>query len=95
MSSPDNMKSLDCTLYHVPPFLLKTYDLVSASENQKIVHWNDEGNELMIEDQVAFMNQVLPKYFKHKNLQSFIRRLNVYGFHKTSRKQQQAIIFSH
>ena len=36
----------------------------------------------MVTDRNAFAKDVLPRYFKHDNIRSFIRQLNIYGFQR-------------
>ncbi|NXM75705.1 HSF3 protein, partial [Serilophus lunatus] len=40
------------------------------------------GENFCILDEQRFAKELLPKYFKHNNLSSFIRQLNMYGFRK-------------
>lgn len=73
----------------VPSFPLKAYEIVSDPENSKVVRWTEEGDAFIITNKNAFSDQVLPKYFKHKNLSTFIRQLNIYGFKKTKYKNEE------
>ncbi|XP_009080938.1 PREDICTED: heat shock factor protein 3-like, partial [Acanthisitta chloris] len=40
------------------------------------------GENFSILDEQRFAKELLPKYFKHNNISSFIRQLNMYGFRK-------------
>uniref|UniRef100_M3XIR7 HSF-type DNA-binding domain-containing protein n=1 Tax=Latimeria chalumnae TaxID=7897 RepID=M3XIR7_LATCH len=40
------------------------------------------GQNFCILDEQRFAKEILPRYFKHNNLSSFIRQLNMYGFRK-------------
>lgn len=68
----------------VPAFLLKTYDLVGDECNADIVSWEEDGQSFVIWQPAEFSRDLLPQYFKHSNLASFVRQLNTYGFQKAS-----------
>ncbi|CAL4083977.1 unnamed protein product, partial [Meganyctiphanes norvegica] len=40
------------------------------------------GNSFVIRNQALFARELLPQYYKHNNMASFVRQLNMYGFHK-------------
>ena len=62
----------------------KTFDIVSDATTDEVVCWSTEGTSFLILHEHDFQKEVLPKYFKHDNLCSFIRQLNTYGFRKVS-----------
>merc|ERR1712137_1131081 len=66
------------------PFVRKTFDIVSDPSTNAIVCWSSSGSSFLVLEEHAFQKEVLPKYFKHDNLCSFIRQLNTYGFRKIS-----------
>lgn len=67
----------------VAPFLLKCYEMVEDESTDGLISWNQSENSFIIWDVPKFSSELLPKYFKHSNFSSFIRQLNIYGFHKT------------
>ncbi|CAH8358911.1 unnamed protein product [Eruca vesicaria subsp. sativa] len=79
-SSSDGVSSSSSS---VAPFLRKCYEMVDDSSTDSIISWSSNGdNSFVISDTTVFSTQLLPKYFKHSNLSSFIRQLNIYGFRK-------------
>lgn len=60
------------------PFLTKTYQLVDDSEVDDLISWNEDGTGFIIWKPAEFARDLLPKYFKHNNLSSFVRQLNTY-----------------
>ena len=66
----------------IPLFLLKLVDLLDNSDNKQYVQWSANGKSFIVLNQEGFSKNVLPKYFKHNQLSSFTRQLNLYGFRK-------------
>uniref|UniRef100_A0A7S4HGU4 HSF-type DNA-binding domain-containing protein n=1 Tax=Vannella robusta TaxID=1487602 RepID=A0A7S4HGU4_9EUKA len=64
------------------PFVRKTFELVSDANTDHIVSWSPDGLSFVIHDTHEFQQNILPFYFKHNNLCSFVRQLNTYGFRK-------------
>lgn len=69
--------------------------MVNDSVTDHLVRWNDEDEDsgFMILDPSEFEKQVLPQYFKKTNMDSFIRQLNIYEFHKKNRRQKVCKVF--
>lgn len=70
-----------------PSFIRKLVQILEVSyifiQDDKfgdLVSWLNEGNGFQILNASRFSEEVLPIYFKHKNLASFIRQLNMYDF---------------
>jgi len=67
---------------NVPAFLAKLWKMVDNPETDLLICWSDEGTSFLIRNQADFTKQMLPYYYKHSNMASFVRQLNMYGFHK-------------
>ncbi|XP_003486028.1 heat shock factor protein isoform X3 [Bombus impatiens] len=66
----------------VPAFLAKLWKLVEDSDTDDLICWSPNGRSFFIRNQAQFARELLPHYYKHNNMASFIRQLNMYGFHK-------------
>ncbi|XP_068956501.1 heat shock factor protein 3-like isoform X2 [Petaurus breviceps papuanus] len=66
----------------VPGFLAKLWVLVDDSNTDDVIGWSRNGHTFSVLDEQKFSKELLPKYFKHNNLSSFVRQLNMYGFRK-------------
>lgn len=82
LTCKDKSKSKTHTQDSVPSFIRKTYDILEERKFPDIIDWNPEGTALVIKKPSEFCQKVLPTYFKHNNLTSFVRQLNMYNFHK-------------
>lgn len=47
-----------------------------------MIRWSDDGNSFIVLDEDEFARTLIPELFKHNNYASFVRQLNMYGFHK-------------
>ncbi|KII88267.1 hypothetical protein PLICRDRAFT_111590 [Plicaturopsis crispa FD-325 SS-3] len=75
----------------LPGFLQKLYEMVNDPSNDDVIRWSDSGDSFYVLDQQRLANEVLGNWFKHKNFTSFVRQLNMYGFHKITHLRQGAL----
>ena len=50
-------------------------------KNTELIRWSDDGNSFIVLDEDEFAKKLIPELFKHNNYASFVRQLNMYGFH--------------
>ncbi|KNZ76265.1 Heat shock factor protein [Termitomyces sp. J132] len=62
--------------------------MVNDPKNAELIRWSDAGDSFFVLDHERFAREVLPRWFKHQNFASFVRQLNMYGFHKIPHLQQ-------
>lgn len=72
----------------VPPFLQKLYEIVNDPKNDELIRWSDAGDSFYVLNHERFAREVLGRWFKHQKFTSFVRQLNMYGFHKIPHLQQ-------
>ena len=63
-------------------FLSKLYDILNNTTYKEIIYWNKEGKGIIIANVNEFSTMILPKYFRSSTYSSFVRQLNLYGYHK-------------
>lgn len=80
-----------------PPAFLGKIVTMLTKENEHCIRWNDEGNGIVIVDCQKFTRELMPKYFKTRKINSFIRQLNFYGFKKacTPMRSNKSCEFTH
>lgn len=77
---------------NVAAFLTKLYNMVGDKASNNLIKWSDDGQSFIVVKHVEFAKEVLPKFFKHNNFSSFVRQLNMYGFHKVPHLQQGVLM---
>ncbi|MCO5549698.1 hypothetical protein L7F22_003171 [Adiantum nelumboides] len=73
------------------PFLNKLRSMVDDPKTDDLIRWSDDGETFLVPNNVRFGDEVLPRFFKHNRFSSFVRQLNMYGFHKVPHLQQGAL----
>ncbi|KAM4059252.1 HSF-type DNA-binding domain-containing protein [Hirsutella rhossiliensis] len=62
-------------------FIHKLYNMLEDSSIQHLISWSANAESFVMSPSADF-SKVLSQYFKHTNISSFVRQLNMYGFHK-------------
>ncbi|GMM38690.1 Sfl1 protein [Saccharomycopsis crataegensis] len=64
-------------------FIHKLYNMLEDSKISHLIWWSDTQDSFFLIPGEEFC-KVLLLYFKHSNVASFVRQLNMYGFHKVN-----------
>lgn len=62
-------------------FIHKLYSMIEETSMDNLIWWHENNSNFFVCPNEEFINK-LSNYFKHANIASFIRQLNMYGFHK-------------
>ncbi|KAF7942739.1 uncharacterized protein EAE97_006193 [Botrytis byssoidea] len=64
-------------------FIHKLYSMLEDVNIRHLISWSATQDSFVMSPSSDF-SKVLSQYFKHTNISSFVRQLNMYGFHKVS-----------
>ena len=81
-----------------PTFPIKLFHLVCNTLTNGAISWTQSGDAFVITDPDTFAREILPTYFKHNNIRSLERQLNIYGFKRRTDLQthvRKHLEFSH
>ncbi|KAI9710457.1 MAG: hypothetical protein M1812_007425 [Candelaria pacifica] len=67
---------------NIPPFVQKLSSFLEDRKNFSLIRWSQIGDSFVVVDEDEFAKRLIPELFKHNNYASFVRQLNMYGFHK-------------
>lgn len=86
ISSQDNQSYEDLLLNTRQHFLIKLFELLKDKSINDTISWNNKGDAFIIKNSEKF-RKILPNWFRTNNYSSFLRQLNMYGFHKIKNKE--------
>uniref|UniRef100_V5ETH8 HSF-type DNA-binding domain-containing protein n=2 Tax=Kalmanozyma brasiliensis (strain GHG001) TaxID=1365824 RepID=V5ETH8_KALBG len=89
-SASDSLRAIP-TNKNNPAFLNKLRSMVDDPNTDELIRWSPDGASFFVPNHVRFGDEVLPRFFKHNRFSSFVRQLNMYGFHKVPHLQQGAL----
>jgi hypothetical protein len=73
-------------------FPAKIYQILE-NESNDIIRWLPNGAAFRIVDHSRFEREIIPKYFRHNQISSVQRQLNLYGFKCVSRGEDKGAFF--
>eukprot|EP00127_Corallochytrium_limacisporum_P004937 Clim_evm11s195 gene=Clim_evmTU11s195 len=68
-------------------FINQLLKIVEDDKDGEMIKWTQDGKSLVVYNRDKFAAEIIPRYFKHNRISSFIRQLNLYGFHRFSQAE--------
>ncbi|PVG00955.1 hypothetical protein CPB86DRAFT_782205 [Serendipita vermifera] len=75
----------------IPQFLNKLSAMVDDPATDKFIRWSEDGTSFYVLNPDQFAKELLGTYYKTDASASFVRQLNMYGFHKVPHVRQGAL----